>query len=164
MIKLMDRLYGWFLVAANSLQSPLLLAIRLYWGWQFFISGKGKLSDISKTIEFFTSLNIPAPSLNAHFVAGLDCFGGILLLIGLGSRLIAFPLAVDMMVAYLTAEREALRAIFSDDADKFYKADPFSFLLVSLIILAFGPGKFSLDTLIKWYRAKRQNATKPAAS
>jgi len=156
MIKFIDRLYGWFLIAANSLQSPLLLAIRLYWGWQFWQAGHGKLGNISKTVEFFTNLNIPAPSLNAHFVAYLEAGGGILLAIGLGSRLIALPLAVDMIVAYLTADRDSLRAIFSDDAGQFYKADPFSFLLVSLVILVFGPGKFSLDTLIRWYRNKRQ--------
>ena len=115
MIKFIDRLYGWFLVAANSLQSPLLLAIRLYWGWQFWQAGHGKLGNISKTVEFFTNLNIPAPSLNAHFVAYLEAGGGILLAIGLGSRLIALPLAIDMIVAYLTADRDSLRAIFSDD-------------------------------------------------
>ena len=155
-----ESAYSFFVKAANLLRSPLLLLIRLYWGWQFWQSGFGKLGDISKTVDFFTSLGIPAPAFNAHFVALLEAGGGILLFVGLASRLIALPLAFDMMVAYLTADREALGSIFSDPG-KFYNADPFTFLLASLIILAFGPGWFSLDNIIKWYRSKR---TPPAAA
>jgi len=149
-----ESAYSFFVKAANLLRSPLLLLIRLYWGWLFWQSGFGKLGNISKTVDFFTSLGIPAPAFNAHFVALLEAGGGILLFVGLASRLIALPLAFDMMVAYLTADREGLGSIFSDPA-KFYNADPFTFLLASLIILAFGPGWFSLDNIIKWYRSKR---------
>ena len=85
-----DRAYGWFTCAAGSLKSPLLFAVRLYWGWQFFQTGWGKLHNMPHVIEFFTSLGIPAPVFNAYFVSGLECFGGILLALGLGSRLIAF--------------------------------------------------------------------------
>jgi len=160
--KAADSAYALFLKVANSLQSPLLLAIRLYWGWQFWQSGWGKLSDISKTVEYFASLGIPAPSLNAHFVAVLEAGGGILLILGLASRLIAFPLTIDMIVAYITADREALGSIFSEP-EKFYNASPFTFFLASLIILIFGPGLFSLDTLIRRYRNKRQSqAAAPA--
>jgi putative oxidoreductase len=56
------------------------------------------------------------------------------------------PLIGVMLVAYATAEREALHAIFSD-TDKFVSATPFLFLLASVIVLAFGPGKLSLDYL-----------------
>jgi len=161
LIKRIEALYTWFLKAANSLQSPLLLAVRLYWGWQFLQTGWGKLTNISKTVDFFASLGIPAPSLNAHFVALLEVGGGILLILGLASRLIALPLTIDMIVAYITADREALTSIFSDP-DKFVKADPFAFLFASLVILAFGPGWLSIDTLINWYRTKRQPQVAPA--
>ena len=155
LVRLADSAYSWFVKAANWLQSPLLLLVRFYWGWQFWQSGVGKLHDISKTVDFFTSLGIPLPAFNAHFVALLEAGGGILLFVGLASRLIALPLAFDMMVAYITADREALGSIISDPG-KFYNADPFTFLLSSLIILVFGPGWFSLDTIIRWYRNKRQ--------
>src|SRR5215813_784763 len=148
LIKRIEALYAWFRKAATSLQSPLLLAIRLYWGWQFFQTGWGKLTHMSKTVDFFTSLGIPAPSLNAHFVALLEVGGGILLILGLASRLIALPLTIDMIVAYITADREALGSIISEP-DKFYNASPFTFLLASLIVLIFGPGLFSLDTLVR---------------
>src|SRR5215469_8622109 len=154
LLRTADSLYSGFVKAANLLQPLLLLLIRLYWGWQFWQTGVGHLGNISKTVDFFTSLGIPAPAFNAHFVALLEAGGGILLFVGLASRLIALPLAFNMIVAYVTADREALGSIFSDPG-KFYNADPFTFLLASLIILAFGPGWLSLDTLIKWYRNKR---------
>ena len=155
MMQLLDRVYGWFLRAANACQSPLLLAVRLYWGWQFWQAGWGKAMNIPHVIEYFTSLGIPAPTLNAYFIAWLEVVGGILLVLGLGSRLIALPLAIDMIVAYLVADREALTSIISDP-DKFYAASSYTFLFASLLILFFGPGFFSLDKAIAWYRQKRQ--------
>jgi len=156
-MQLLDRVYGWFLRAANACQSPLLLAVRLYWGWQFWQAGWGKAMNIPHVIEYFTSLGIPAPTLNAYFIAWLEVVGGILLVLGLGSRLIALPLAIDMIVAYLVADREALASIISDP-DKFYAASPYTFLFASLLILFFGPGFFLLDKAIAWYRQKHQPA------
>jgi len=157
MLTFIDRIYSWFLRAANFCQSPLLLAVRLYWGWQFWQTGMGKLSHIPKVTDYFTSLGIPAPAFNAYFIAALEAGGGILLVLGLCSRLIAFPLAVDMVMAYVIADREALTSIISDPA-KFYNADAFTFLFASLLVLFFGPGWVSLDTAIAWYRKKRQPA------
>jgi len=154
MIGTATRLHSFFSRACSSLQSPLLLAIRLYWGWQLFQTGLGKSGNIPKVIDFFTSLGIPLPAFNAYFVSGLECVGGILLFIGLGSRLIALPIFIDMIVAYITADREALFSIFSDPG-KFYASDAFTFLFASLLILVFGPGKFSIDYLIAYlYRGK----------
>jgi putative oxidoreductase len=53
-----------------------------------------------------------------------------------------------MVVAYVTADREALFSVFSDP-DKFYAASPYTFLVASGIILFFGPGKLALDALIR---------------
>jgi putative oxidoreductase len=141
------KLYELLIRVANSLQSPFLLAVRLYWGWQFAQTGWGKLGNISRVVGFFTNLGIPAPAFNAWFVSGLEFAGGILLILGLGSRLIALPLTIDMIVAYITADREALVQIFSDPG-KFYAADPFTFLFASAAVLIFGPGKFSIDALL----------------
>src|SRR5260370_37750489 len=157
-MKLIERAYALFHGAAVVLQPLLLLAIRFYWGWQFWQSGWGKLADISKPIEYFTSLGIPFPVFNAYFIGLLEAGGGILLILGLGSRLIALPLVIDMVMAYITADREALFSMFSEP-EKFYKADPFTFLLASLVILAFGPGWLSLDCAVKSFRARRQKAT-----
>jgi putative oxidoreductase len=140
--------YAMASAALSHLQSPFLLAVRLYWGWQFAQTGWGKLHNLPKIVDFFTSLNIPFPAANAHFVSGLEFVGGILLILGLGSRLIGLLLAGNMFVAYWTADHDALVSIFSDPG-KFYVADPYTFLFASLMVLIFGAGLFSVDTLIE---------------
>lgn len=148
--------YSLLLSGGNSLQSLFLLFVRLYWGWQFAQTGWGKLHNLPHVVEFFTSLGIPAPALNAYFVSGLECFGGLLLAVGLGSRLLALVFTVDMLVAYITADRAALFSIFSKP-DDFYAAAPYTFLVASLIILIFGPGRFALDYILgRWWQ--RQSA------
>lgn len=161
-MKFIDRVYALFLKAMNSLQSPFLLLIRVYWGWLLLQSGIGKITHMDKVVNFFTDLGIPAPSFNAHFNAGLETVGGILLIAGLGSRIISVPLLINMIVAYITADREAWTSFFSD-SNKFFAADPFPFLLVSLLILIFGPGYISVDTIIKWYRTRKESGATSTA-
>jgi putative oxidoreductase len=137
---LLGLLGGW-------LRSPFLFIIRLYWGWQFFLTGKGKLSHLERTTDYFASLNIPAPKLNAILAGSTECVFGLLLLAGLGGRVVPLPLIGLLTVAYATTEQEALHSIFSNP-DKFVTADPFLFLLAAVVILVFGPGKLSLDALL----------------
>jgi putative oxidoreductase len=129
------------------LQSPLLLIVRLYWGWSFAQTGWGKLMNLDRTANFFADLNLPLPKLNAVMAGATECFGGALLALGLFARPVSVPLIFTMVVAYATADREALLGVFSAP-DKFTEAAPFLFLLASLLVLAFGPGKLSLDHLI----------------
>lgn len=133
---------------AARLPDFLLLAIRLYWGWQFFMTGKGKLMNLEGTTGFFTELGLPFPQLNAIMAGSSECFGGLLLLVGLGSRLISIPLMFTMIVAYLTAHRETVTGIWSD-SDAFVTAAPFLFLFAAVIIFTFGPGKFSIDARLR---------------
>jgi putative oxidoreductase len=98
--------------------------------------------------EFFGSLGLPAPGATAIFVSVVELVGGILLALGGLSRIISLAIAIDMIVAYVLADRMALFAFFSDPG-KFYNADPYTFLFAALLILIFGPGKLSLDTLVE---------------
>ncbi len=139
-IQILNRASAW-------LQSPLLLVMRVWWGWSFFQAGLGKLKDHAGTAEFFATLGIPLPGLNAWIAASVECVGGLFLLAGFASRLTSFPLSITMIVAYLTADLEALKSIFSD-TDKFTSAAPFLFLLTALLVLAFGPGAISIDRLL----------------
>lgn len=143
LIQLYVRLAG----LVSYLQSPFLLVVRLYWGWQLVQSGWGKLHHLDRVTDYFTSLNLPSPALTAHFVSGLELVGGILLILGLGSRLIGLILSVNMLAAYWTADREALFAVFSDPG-KFYNADPYTFLFASAMVLVFGAGLFSVDAIL----------------
>src|SRR4051812_27559593 len=142
-----NKLDGLLATIGECLQPVLLLIIRGWWGWSFFLTGKGKLMNLERTTSFFTDLGLPLPKLNAIMAGSTECVGGLLLLLGLCSRLVSVPLMFTMVVAYATADKEALRAILSD-TDKFTSAAPFLFLLASAIVFAFGPGKLSLDALL----------------
>ena len=146
----MKNLLSYYSLAAEKisyLRSPFLLAVRLYWGWQFVQTGWGKMHHIAKITGFFASLNIPFPAFNAYFVSGLEFFGGLLLIVGFASRFTGLLLAFNMLVAYWTADHEALASIFSDPG-KFYVADPYTFLFASLMVLILGAGLFSVDALV----------------
>jgi putative oxidoreductase len=147
-VDLFRRGYELLVSSANLLQSPFLLLLRVYFFWQLFLTGQGKLAHIEKISDYFASLGIPLPTLNAYMAGATETFGSLLLIIGFASRLTAIPITVVMAVAYLTADLEAVTGIFSDP-DKFVKADPFPYLISALIVLVFGPGKLSVDALIK---------------
>ena len=140
-----DRFFGLISFA----QSPFLLFVRIYWGWQLWQSGWGKLHNLGKVTEFFASLNMPAPSQMAVFIACVEFFGGILFALGAFSRITSLVLAINLTMAYLLADREALFSIFSDP-DKFTAAAPFNFLVASLIVLIFGAGAICVDRAVTY--------------
>ena len=144
------RAYRRFQNASAALESPFLLLIRVYWGWQFAQSGWGRLHNIDTATGFFASLGLPAPGFTVVCISVLEVVGGILMIAGLASRFIGLLLACDMIGAYLLADHAAVKAIISDPG-KFYGADPFTFLFASLIVLIFGAGRFSADYII-WRR------------
>src|SRR4051794_7451575 len=72
---------------------------RLSVGAVFLEAGWGKLHNIPKVVEFFTSLGIPAPQLQAPFVAMNEFVCGGLLILGLFTRLATIPIAASMVVA-----------------------------------------------------------------
>lgn len=141
------RLHGHYTRACLMLRSPLLLVVRLYWGWQFAQTGWGKVQHIHRVIAYFGSLGVPAPGVVAPFVSWVEVIGGILLILGLASHITGLVLAIDMFMAYWIADRAALHSVISDPG-KFYAADPFTFFFAALIVFIFGAGLFSLDALI----------------
>lgn len=164
MSKLIAKVRQWhekFFGLVSYLKSPFLLIVRLYWGWQLAQSGWGKLHHLSNVAQYFGTLGLPMPAQMAVFIACVEFFGGIFLALGLLSRSTGFVLTVNLIMAYVIADREALLSFFSDP-DKFMAAAPFIFLMVSLIVLIFGPGKISLDAAIAFFfgstRMKQANS------
>lgn len=137
------KCYCGLMCVGEAFQSLLLLALRLYWGLGFFESGYGKLSNVAGVTQFFQGLGIPFPTANAYIAGSIECFGGILLIAGLFSRIAAIPLVIVMLVAYSTAHPEDWSSVAA-----FVAAAPFNFLLTALLVFAFGPGKISLDYLL----------------
>jgi putative oxidoreductase len=156
MVKLIGTTYMHVRTALNWLQCPLLLAIRLYWGIQFAQDGWGKLTHLDRVVQFFASLNLPAPHMTALAVALIELVGGVLLALGIASRLTALVLFVNMTVAYLSVpdDRINFSHILSNPSD-FYGATPYTYWFAALLILVFGPGWVSVDTLIgRWFAQK----------
>ncbi len=164
MNQIITRVRGWhdrFFGLVSYLQSPFLLFVRLYWGWQLAQNGWGKLHHLSNVSEYFGTLGLPMPAQMAVFIACLELFGGIFLFLGLLSRITGLALTVNLIMAYVIGDREALHSFFSDP-DKFIAAAPFAFLIVSLIVLIFGPGKISVDAAVTFFlgsgRRKQANS------
>ncbi len=121
---------------------PLTLA-RLCLGFVFVQSGWGKLHNLPKVIDYFGSLGIPAPALQAPFVAAVELVGGALLLLGLRSRIASVPLAATMVVALVTAKRDDIHGL----SDLFGTTEFLYFLLLGQLA-AFGSGALSLDRAV----------------
>src|SRR5215813_7015135 len=80
------------------------LAIRLMAGAVFLWEGILKFVYANQGVGRFTKLGFPFPELTATFVGGLEIVGGILLLVGLGTRLISIAFVVEMLVAMLSTK------------------------------------------------------------
>ena len=144
----MRTLYNSLIGLGCFLQSVVLLGFRIACGLSFFFIGLGKLGNIEGVAGFFKQLGVPFPEAHAYFVASVEMVGGLLLVVGLASRLSALLLLITMTVAFLTAHLEAVMALFVQPG-LILEESPFLYWLSSLIILAFGPGMLSLDALLK---------------
>src|SRR2546423_8229798 len=101
----LQHLYKRFFEAIDFLlQSPFLLAVRLYWGWQLVQSGWGKLHHLSNVTQFFATLGLPMPGQMAVFISCVEFFGGIFLRLGRLSRPPALGLPVKLIMPYVTAD------------------------------------------------------------
>jgi putative oxidoreductase len=140
------------------------LLTRLVIGQAFFFTGRGKLDNFEGTVAFFTDLGIPLPAANAAFVARLEYYGGLLLIVGLLTRLTALLLSSTMVVALLTADRALfVQALAGSGEAGLTDVTPFVYLMFLLWLVIFGPGALSLDALLtRWIRPRAQPV--PAAA
>ena len=148
MVKLISSAYLHARTLLNWLQSPLLLAIRLYWGWQFAQDGWGKLTHLDKVTQFFASLNLPAPGMTALAIALVELAGGVFLALGIASRHVAGSLRQHDHGLRERARRphQFLACVFQPS--DFYGATPYTYWFAALLILIFGPGLIAVDTLL----------------
>jgi putative oxidoreductase len=129
-------------VAAQLSWLPPLLA-RLTLGIVFVQSGWGKLHNLPKVIDFFTSLGIPAPWFQAHLVASTELVCGGLVLIGLLTRLASIPLAITMVVALITAKLSDIHEL-SD----LFSTSEYLYILLFIWLAIQGAGKVSIDAVL----------------
>jgi len=138
------------LAAALAFLAP--LVTRLVMGQAFYETGSGKIENFANTVSFFTELGIPMPEANAFLVSRLEFWGGLLLLVGLATRLVAAGLASTMLVALATADRATfLDALRGTGDGGLTDVVPFVYLLLLGWLVLAGPGAASLDALVaRW--------------
>ena len=125
------------------------LLARLTVGLVFIGTGWGKLHDLDKVTGFFTELGIPMPGFNARLAACTEFFGGIMILLGLGTRLVALPMAFTMVIAIITAKRDSI-----EDWTSLFGFEEWSYLVFFVWLALAGAGKISLDALIARLRSQ----------
>ena len=144
---------GLRLAAALSFLAPLLTRVVI--GIAFHFTGHGKLQNLDRTTQFFSSLGIPFPAFNAFFVSWLEFAGGIFLILGLGTRIFAGLLSISMTVALLTSDgKDLIQKFPTGDATD---VTSFTFLLFLIWLVLYGPGPISIDKLLsKWLHIGEQ--------
>lgn len=149
-LRWMETLYGFLVKTGSNLQSLMLLYMRVTWGHQLFLTGFHKLKDIGGTVQIFSDIGIHAPKFHAYEVGILEVVGGIFLILGFASRLISIPLIILFITALATAHAEALSNYrFVTEPLTLVLQQPYPFLMTAFMVFFFGPGKVSLDGLIK---------------
>jgi len=124
-------------------QSLSLFFARITIAYGFYEPAMQKWSDIGSVAEWFASIGIPFPTLNAYMAAGTEILGVILLTLGLFTRLISIPLIVVMIVAIATVH---LSHGFSAGDNGF--EIPLYYMLFLALFASLGAGKLSLDYLL----------------
>ncbi|MDZ4832444.1 MAG: DoxX family protein [Candidatus Melainabacteria bacterium] len=157
-VQLAQKAYELLVKIGDFCQNFFLLFFRVFFGIQLMKNGWGKLNHHADIVEFFTSLGIPMPDLNAWVAASVECFGSALMIIGFATRPIGALITFTMIVAYMsvTEDRTKVFDLLSlKDLDSFFKADPFFYLLTGVMVFCFGPGKFSADYLLGRFLFKK---------
>ena len=145
-MELVTRLYA----KLNALEWIARLVVRISVGLEFFGSGLGKLGKLNGFIEYFRSLGIPAPEIQAPFVATVELVCGALLILGLATRPAALMLCGVMTVAIITAAapEHHIRANWHGVLEFLYLSEWLLLLLLAWLVLA-GPGRASLDRALE---------------
>lgn len=140
----MKQLIGIYLRVLETLKDLPPLIFRLILAYGFYEPAKQKWSDIGAVGDWFATMGIPAPHLNAYMAASTEAVGIVCLLLGLGLRFITIPLMVVMVVAVVTVH---LQNGFSCGNNGYEVPFYYFFMLFSLLVT--GSGKFSLDRFFR---------------
>lgn len=128
---------------------------RLAVGFVFIVSGILKFLFENQGMGRFAKLGFPAPAALAGFVGAVEIAGGLLILLGLFTRLAAIPLMLDMVVALATTKLPLLYSAGPEPVAALPKQGLWAFayqgrldltmLLTCGFLLATGAGAWSLD-------------------
>ena len=150
-------LLRWLFRPDGGSAPPATILIRLAVGGVFFASGLIKFLYANQGAGRFAKLGIPAPLMTASFVGVVEIAAGILLVVGLATRLAAIPLVIDMLVAIGTSKLPILFGAGPEPVAAAPRVGLWAFvyqarldstmLLGCLFLFAVGAGAWSLDAL-----------------
>ncbi len=155
----MKQVLRW--VASPPVDAPRsTILLRLMAGGVFFWEGLLKFVYVNQGVGRFTKLGMPFPTFAANFVGGLEIIGGLMLLLGFMTRLIAVPFVVEMLVAMLSTK---ISMYFGTSPLPLPPSPPqvgiwavlheirseYAQLLTVLFLAINGPGKWSLDAVMR---------------
>ena len=119
------------------------LAARITVGVVFIITGWTKLHHLPTITKNFTALGVPAPEILTPFISGVEFVGGLLLLIGLFTRLTAVPLMIVMVVAIILARLGDVTSL-----EDFFGSEEVAYFVIFAWLAIAGPGPVSVDHFV----------------
>src|SRR3954468_20271781 len=173
--EIVEKVREWVTVRPETAPNATLL-LRIMAGSGFLWEGILKFAFANQGVGRFTKIGMPFPALTAHFIGGLEIVGGVLLLLGLATRLIAIPFLIEMVVAILSTK---IPLFLGTSPLPLPPAPPtigmwavlhevrseWAQLLVCAFLLRAGPGPISVDALLaKGHLRRRPVRQIPAAA
>jgi putative oxidoreductase len=148
-----------------------ILLIRLMAGGVFLSEGLLKFAYVNQGVGRFTKLGMPMPGVLAPAIALLEIFGGLLLISGLGTRLLSAPFIIEMVVAILSTKiglylgtsplpKPPAPPVVGFWAVLHESRSDYAQLLCCAFLLAAGPGPWSLDAVLQRLKAPQRPGTK----
>ncbi len=126
------------------------LFARLVVGWVFMWSGWEKLNALDRITGAFVSWGIPFPHILTPLVSGVEFIGGLLLLLGLFTRIAAVPLVIVMIVAVISAKWGDVNSL-----ETLLGFEELAYMALFGWLAVAGPGPVSLDRLLQHWRARQ---------
>jgi putative oxidoreductase len=122
------------------------LVVRLVFGYFWLETGIAKVQNLASFTQRFMGWGIPFPAFSAALSAWTELLGGLLLMLGLFTRLVTIPMMFNMFIAVTLVVSSNLMGL-----DDYVEADEVVYTLIFFWFLMAGPGKISLDTLVaRW--------------
>ena len=120
--------------------------VRLVFGYFWLETGIAKVHNLDGFTPRFIGWHIPHPAFNAALSAWTELLGGLLIMLGLFTRIVCIPMIVNMAVAVTLVVSANLMGL-----DDYVEADEVVYGLIFFWLLVAGPGKVSLDTWVaRW--------------
>jgi len=119
------------------------LLARIVVGYVFMLTGWYKLNNLPQMIENFRGWGIPFPEIMTPLVSGIECFGGLFLMLGFLTHISAAMLCGVMVVAIISAKLADI-----DSLETLLGFEEALYFAIFFWLAVAGAGKASLDYLI----------------